>query len=873
MATPGSSVTIKSNSADITFSDLDDWGAGFVGSVTLTNRQAAGLGQWTIAFDLPQQITGIWNAEIVSHVGTHYVIRNAPYNGTVAAGGTVTFGFQAAGGNPPMPSSFVLNGTTIAGNATPPPPPALPTVSISDATVTETGTATARATFTVHLSEASAQTVQVRWETIAGTAVAGEDFDASSGLLQFEPGETERTIIVSTHSGDGGTVNFQVALSSPSHATIADGSGLGMIINPAAEPDPPPIDPTPVDPMPVDPPAAAPSPIITVDDITVHEPPVSVVATGPTSLLPEGSLHTAGNQIVDGAGHAVKIAAVNWFGMETTTYAPHGLWAESYKVMIDKMVEVGFNTIRLPFSDQLFAPASTPNGIDFSKNPDLAGLNGQQIMDRIIGYAGGKGMKVILDHHRSTAGDGPNGNGLWYDNAYPEAKLIENWVQLAQRYAADPTVIGVDLANEPHGPATWGDGGPHDWAAAATRIGDAVLAANPNLLIIIEGIETYQGNATWWGGNLMGVKDHPITLNVADRVVYSAHDYPSTVFNQRWFSDPGFPDNLPAVWDQFWGFIYKSDTAPVLLGEFGTNLATASDQAWLQTLVRYLDESSVNGGLPVGQGELGPSWAYWSWNPNSGDTGGILAGDWKTINTAKVAAIDPILFHADGTGPATPVPNGIASFVVTLSQASDVAVTVNYRTVEGTAKAGDDFAPIAGSLVFQPGETTKILSTQLFASPEDTGEMAFLLALDSPTHGILGTLSATAILVHDRVATPAPPPPSAPPPLAPPVAPTSGDPLRLVVNDDWGAGYVSTVNVTNTTANGVGGWTVEVDTNDLITNVWNATILSHNGGTYVIGNASWNGSLDAGGSTAFGFQASNTDPTDTLSARLVGFDL
>ena len=87
-------------------------------------------------------------------------------------------------------------------------------------------------------------------------------------------------------------------------------------------------------------------------------------------------------EIVDASGAPVKIAAVNWFGMETTNHAPHGLWTENYKVLIDKMVQVGFNTIRLPFSDQLFAPGSTPNGIDFGKNPDLAGLNGQQIMDK-----------------------------------------------------------------------------------------------------------------------------------------------------------------------------------------------------------------------------------------------------------------------------------------------------------------------------------------------------------------------------------------------------------------------------------------------------------------------------------------------------------
>lgn len=189
--------------------------------------------------------------------------------------------------------------------------------------------------------------------------------------------------------------------------------------------------------------------------------------------------------------------------METTNFAPDGLWTENWKTLIDKMVTAGFNTIRLPFSDALLQPGATPNGIDFHKIPDLAGLSGQEIMDKLIEYAGQKGLKVFLDHHRSSAGNGPNPGGLWYDSAYPEARMIENWVRLAQRYAGNPTVIGADLANEPHGRASWGDGGPNDWAAAAASIGNAILAVNPDLLIIVEGIEAHQGSSTWWGGNLM----------------------------------------------------------------------------------------------------------------------------------------------------------------------------------------------------------------------------------------------------------------------------------------------------------------------------------------------------------------------------------
>ena len=252
--------------------------------------------------------------------------------------------------------------------------------------------------------------------------------------------------------------------------------------------------------------------------------PARLLPLGPAASAAcclSGFLHTVGNQIVDSSGNDVKIAAVNWFGMETSTDAPHGLWTASYKTMMGQMVQQGFNAIRLPFSLQSFAANAVPNGIDFGKNPDLQGLTGLQVMDKIVDYAGQLGLKIILDDHRSAAGDGPNGNGLWYDSGYTEKNWIDTWTMLARHYAGNTTVIGADLLNEPHGAATWGDGGPNDWAAAATRAGNAIQGVNTNWLILVEGIENYQGQSTWWGGNLQGVAAHPVTLTTPGHVVYS----------------------------------------------------------------------------------------------------------------------------------------------------------------------------------------------------------------------------------------------------------------------------------------------------------------------------------------------------------------
>ncbi|ODU00866.1 MAG: hypothetical protein ABS79_02645 [Planctomycetes bacterium SCN 63-9] len=588
--------------ATVTFTKVSDWSTGFTANLVIKNNNATAINGWKLEFDFASNIDSIWNARIVSHVGSHYVLQDMGYNATIAPGATTSFGFNGSPGNlTTQPANYLLNGASI-GQTT-----VTPTISIGDVSVTE---------------------------------------------------------------GNG-----QIAATS-------------------------------------------------------------------------GFLHTIGNQIVDSNNQPVRIAGVNWFGLETTNFAPHGLWARSYQSMMDQMKQLGFNTIRLPFSDQLFDSGSTPNGIDFSKNPDLQGLSGLGIMDKIVNYAGQIGLRIMLDHHRSNAGNSAQESGLWYTSAYPESRWISDWTMLATRYAGNPTVIGADLANEPHGPATWGSGDPStDWRLAAQKAGNAILAVNPNWLIIVEGIENAKSGSYWWGGNLSNAGDYPVQLNVPGRLVYSAHDYPASVYNQRWFSDPNYPRNLPAVWDANWGYLFRTGTAPVLLGEFGSNLATTSDTQWANAMVSYLKgDLDGNGTNDLAAGQFGPSWTWWSWNPNSGDTGGILQNDWTTVNQNKVALLSPIeyaLAPVGSTGPRTAV------FTVTLSQAGSLPITVAYSTINGTATAGSDFTAVSGTLTFAPGVTTQTISVPIIGDTVIEPNESFRVVLSTPTNATFADGDATGTIVND----------------------------------------------------------------------------------------------------------------------------
>ena len=224
----------------------------------------------------------------------------------------------------------------------------------------------------------------------------------------------------------------------------------------------------------------------------------------------------------------------------------HGLWVQDYHTVINDIAALGYNTIRIPFSNQMVETPIVPQNLAFNNNSgpinsDLKGLNALQDLQKIVTAAGQAGLKVILDDHRSEAGESAEQNGLWYTSTYTSQNWVNDWAALARMFAGNPTVIGFDVRNEPHTPtgdtyaqgATWGTGdATTDVRLAYEQAGNAILAADPNALIFCEGISEFPDasasggfDGTWWGGDLQGVAQYPVVLSASGHVVYSAHDY------------------------------------------------------------------------------------------------------------------------------------------------------------------------------------------------------------------------------------------------------------------------------------------------------------------------------------------------------------
>lgn len=430
--------------------------------------------------------------------------------------------------------------------------------------------------------------------------------------------------------------------------------------------------------------------------------------TDPVPMGPSLPLTTEGASIVDSNGRQIVLRGVNWFGFETETHAPHGLWTRDHRDVLRQIRAAGFDTIRLPFSVASLR-SSTTSGIDHSigANAELAGLTPLEVMDRIVDAAGEEGIMILLDSHRLDDQRIPE---LWYGDGYSEQDWVDTWVLLAERYRDRPWVIGADLKNEPHGPATWGTGDPAtDWRLAAERAGDAILEVAPDWLIVVEGIEGpvegQQLSGHWWGGNLEAARAHPVRLSQPDQLVYSVHEYGPGVWPQPWFEGPDVAAELARRWAIGFDWLVEEDIAPVIVGEFGGRQVGEDtvEGRWQRQLLEHLTAT-------------GTSWIHWSWNPNSTDTGGVLLDDWRTVDQPRLDLLRQAM--GEGTGTTSTTTTATAPEATTTTTApppGDLEVRLSVSSDWGAGWCADGVVTNHGAV-----EVTWSVPLEVDGTPQET---------------------------------------------------------------------------------------------------------------------------------------------------------
>jgi len=133
LASPAEAAT----SATATYTKTQDWGTGFGANWTVKNTGTTTITSWTLEWDYPTgtRVTSAWDATVTSS-GNHWTAKNVGWNGTLAPGASVSFGYNGSGSG--APTGCKINGASCDGSTVPGdnPPSAPGTPVASDVTNT-----------------------------------------------------------------------------------------------------------------------------------------------------------------------------------------------------------------------------------------------------------------------------------------------------------------------------------------------------------------------------------------------------------------------------------------------------------------------------------------------------------------------------------------------------------------------------------------------------------------------------------------------------------------------------------------------------------------------------------------------------------------
>ncbi len=445
-------------------------------------------------------------------------------------------------------------------------------------------------------------------------------------------------------------------------------------------------------------------------------------------------LHVNENaEIVDMYGNPVWLTGCNWFGYNVTTPCFDGVWSLNMHDALNQIADHGFNLLRVPMSTQILLqwkynePDPYMVKINTYSNPELSveGVEGGtpkysfDIWNMAVEWCRENGIKIMMDIHCATTASNGHQLPLWYDSNYSTDDWLEALSWFAEYYKDDDTVIAIDLKNEPHGKndgqgmAIWdGSTAENNWRYAAERGAAACLEQNPNLLIMVEGIEVYPKfengkdwnspavdyahyddpnaqpfHGAWWGGNFRGARDYPVDLGEhQSQLVYSPHDYGPLVWEQEWFKkDFTRQTLLDDYWYDTWAFLVEEKISPLLMGEWGGFLdaehdPTGDNKKWMGILRDYMIEKRIHH-------------TFWCFNENSGDTGGLIAGgtNWTEWDGEKYEFVEPSLWqNEDGKYISLDhkIPLGKSGNGISLSDhyngSSDIGTTTTTKTTSTT---------------------------------------------------------------------------------------------------------------------------------------------------------------------------------------------
>ncbi|KAJ7490852.1 glycoside hydrolase superfamily [Mycena latifolia] len=363
-------------------------------------------------------------------------------------------------------------------------------------------------------------------------------------------------------------------------------------------------------------------------------------------------------------------------GPPATTCEGHN---RTFQVSLKPFEEMGINTIRLQWSNQMIHDTTIVQDSWVAANPQFKGMTPLQVYDAVIKALTDRGFAVIINNHttKSIWCCGVDGNERWNESQDFDT-WVSDWLFMVNRYKDKKRVVGADLYNEVRRDIltdpNWGSGDNADWQRASQLASDQILTANPDIMIIVESIN--------WTGipvdgfphgrpTLIPVNGLSHTLLVSHKLVYSAHFYGYTGLNHSGATgigettDPRYSDlsrdDLFAVIDYSAAYVALTAemhyTAPVWYSEFGVGghgNTDAAELAWFPNFVDYLVQTDADFAVWPLVGYLtngvGDGWGLMNWDPAGKRTGLFDGNDWRAPTWQK------LIGGASATGQIASVP-------------------------------------------------------------------------------------------------------------------------------------------------------------------------------------------------------------------------
>lgn len=281
--------------------------------------------------------------------------------------------------------------------------------------------------------------------------------------------------------------------------------------------------------------------------------------------------------------HSENIRGINWFGFETEYSNLMCSWSHTIDWNLNKMLELDFNYIRLPFS------------LEFIHDNNFGR------MDEFFELTKEKNISVLLDFHRLEK---THQSATPYNNKYTFDNFLDGWITILDRYKDYPNLEAVDIFNE------YQSENYVEWNSLARQIVSHIESYFPSRF-------SYYVGGTRWGGDIHFMDLDDLGLDVK----YTIHKY--------WFSDePPRKDK----WEYSFG-IEEHNATDIMVGEFGFISSNKNEVDFFKEIIEFLHSENIKDTF------------FWTWSFNSGDTGGILKEDCESIDYVKIDLLKKLWYE------------------------------------------------------------------------------------------------------------------------------------------------------------------------------------------------------------------------------------